>query len=525
MKARQEDESSETLGDASYGRQVLQGMTALWNQEALFDYTVVTSDGKQFKAHRAFLASVSDYFKAMLCGSMLESAKDYVELKGIDSCGFGPLLKFVYTGYMTLNEGTVQDVLSAASHLQIDSAVMLCAQYLEHNIKLNNCVDIVQISEIYSLEGLKEIANDFIVTNFSDIVKNGHHCRLSAAQLSSYLKSDELKCGTEFGLFNCIRQWLHYDKEARLKQSAEMMQFVRFPLMLPSDITEISKSSPELTCPGSPCRKFLDQAVKYHKMKRNARLAIKSSQTTVRNKPTVVSFSGDIDDHTASKSFFALGEDKNWHRLPDLDHSFSHASVTVLENFMFVCGGVVGDGHTRKPTNTCYVFDPRFMQWSSIKNMNEERSHFSLVTCNTAIYALGGCTGFNTATNTPIFNTDRIEKYSVDKDEWDVVGDLPFALRNHASCVLNGKIYVTGGLKEDWMASNKFHCFDSDNMQLTELPDMPSVRFSHHMVTIAEEATGQDVIFTIDSNEGETHYFNTSMEQVQVFHILIRCLN
>ena len=156
MKAKGEDASSETLGDGTYGLRVLHGMTALWNQEALFDYTVVTSDGKQFKAHRAFLVSVSDYFKAMLCGSMLESAKDYVELKGIDSCGFGPLLKFVYTGYITLNEGTIQDVLSAASHLQIESAVMLCAQYLEHNIKLNNCVDIVQISEMYSLESLKE---------------------------------------------------------------------------------------------------------------------------------------------------------------------------------------------------------------------------------------------------------------------------------------------------------------------------------------------------------------------------------
>ena len=513
--------TSRILGDAGFGNRVLHGMAQLWSDEALFDYTITTSDGKDFKAHRAFLASVSDYFKAMLCGSMLESATDRVELKGINSCGFGALLQFLYTGRLKLNETIVQDVLTAASHLQIDSAIMLCAQFLEESLKLNNCVDVVQISEIYSLPRLHEKANDFIVANFSDLVKNGHHCRLTAAQLSSYLKSDELKCGTEFGLFNCIRQWLDYDREARLKQSAEMMQFVRFPLMLPSDITEISKSSPELTCPGSPCKKFLDQAVRYHKMKQNARLALKSSQTTIRNKPTVVSFSGDIDDHTTSKSFFVLGHDRKWRKLPDLKHSFSHASVTVLENYMYVCGGVVSDGHSRRATNMCYVFDPRFMHWSSISNMNEGRSHFSLVTCKDAIYAIGGCTGFNSATNTPTVNTDTIEKYSVEKDEWEIVGDLPFAVRNHASCVLDGKIYICGGLKEDWMASKKFHCFDPGSMQLTELSDMHHVRFSHHMITMWDETRGQDVLCTVDTAECETHYYDPSNDQVTcVLHII-----
>ncbi len=42
------------------------GMSELWREEALFDYTLVTSDGKRYRTHKAFLASVSDYFKVSL---------------------------------------------------------------------------------------------------------------------------------------------------------------------------------------------------------------------------------------------------------------------------------------------------------------------------------------------------------------------------------------------------------------------------------------------------------------------------
>lgn len=515
MTAREDNVADRILGDGGYANKVVQGMATLWNEKVLFDYTIRTSEGKQFRAHRAFLASVSEYFRAMLCGNMLESCKDFVELKGVNGNGFGPVLHFVYTGQLALSEGNVQDVLTAASHLQIDSVTMLCAQFLEESLSLVNCVDIRQIADMYCLTRLQEKTNDFVISNFGDLVKNGHHCRFTAQQLAQYLKSNELKCGTEFGLFNCIRQWLDYDRDSRLKQSAEMMQFVRFPLMLPSDITKISKASPELTSPGSPCKKFLDQAVKYHQMKQNARLAFTSSQTTIRNNPSVVAFSGDVDDHTASRSFFVLGDDNNWRTLPDLELGFDHASVTVMENYMFVCGGITYDGHRRESSLKCYVFDPRFMSWTRLADMNRERSHFSLVTCRGAVYALGGCSEFSHATGGPSVNTDTIERYSVEKDRWDIIGELPLPLRKHAACVLNNKIYVSGGLTGDWMASKKFHCINTEDMLLTELPDMPQVRFSHHMFSYWKQAQGQDVVFTMDATEIDVHYFGTATRQVR----------
>ena len=92
--------------------------------------------------------------------------------------------------------------------------------------------------------------------------------------------------------------------------------------------------------------------------------------------------------------------------------------------------------------------------------------------------------------------------------------------------MLNDKIYISGGLQEDWMASRKFHCFDPENMQLTELPNMHHVHFSHHMITIWEQTTDQDVLCTVDTSECETHYYDATDEQVTLAtHINLLCLH
>ena len=44
------------------------------------------------------LASVSDYFHAMLTGDMLEAHQDHVDLKGVSASAVKSLLDFAYTG-------------------------------------------------------------------------------------------------------------------------------------------------------------------------------------------------------------------------------------------------------------------------------------------------------------------------------------------------------------------------------------------------------------------------------------------
>ena len=50
------------------------------------------------RTHKNVLAAVSDYFRAMLTGSMIEARQDHVDLKGVTSHVVKILLHFAYTG-------------------------------------------------------------------------------------------------------------------------------------------------------------------------------------------------------------------------------------------------------------------------------------------------------------------------------------------------------------------------------------------------------------------------------------------
>lgn len=69
--------------------------------------------------HRVVMAACSDYFRVMLTGFMKESREQVVVLKGVTAGGLKVVVDFAYTGRLELTTDNVEEVLSAASHLQV----------------------------------------------------------------------------------------------------------------------------------------------------------------------------------------------------------------------------------------------------------------------------------------------------------------------------------------------------------------------------------------------------------------------
>lgn len=76
------------------------------------------------------------------------------------------VVDFVYTGMLALTIENVEEVLSAATHLQVQIAVELCSKYLEMAISVDNCVDILNLAELYTLSSMSARARQFILENF-----------------------------------------------------------------------------------------------------------------------------------------------------------------------------------------------------------------------------------------------------------------------------------------------------------------------------------------------------------------------
>ncbi|KAJ8303437.1 hypothetical protein KUTeg_019833 [Tegillarca granosa] len=117
-----------TLTSTNHSSKVMKGLQELRHYDVLCDYCL-KAENITINVHRAVLAACSDYFRVMLTNDMKESRESSVELKGVSACGLRIVIDFAYTGVLELNTENVEDVLSAATHLQISDAVDLVDQF------------------------------------------------------------------------------------------------------------------------------------------------------------------------------------------------------------------------------------------------------------------------------------------------------------------------------------------------------------------------------------------------------------
>lgn len=81
------------------------------------------------QAHKALLATQSDYFRVMFTADMRERDQDKIHMKGLTAAGFGHILRFMYYGSLELSMPTVQEILQVAPHTLTPPppAVLLCS--------------------------------------------------------------------------------------------------------------------------------------------------------------------------------------------------------------------------------------------------------------------------------------------------------------------------------------------------------------------------------------------------------------
>ena len=89
-----------------------------------------------FPSHRIVLAANSDYFHAMFAHGMKESNQEMIELKdeNISTEALQIMMDSIYSGDLHVNDENVFEVLLAVDHLQVESVVEQCCEYLQTEI-------------------------------------------------------------------------------------------------------------------------------------------------------------------------------------------------------------------------------------------------------------------------------------------------------------------------------------------------------------------------------------------------------
>ena len=474
-------EKGTTIGMSHF---LLDSLRTMWQRKELFDYTIKVGE-KEFHVHKIVLAAFSDYFRRMFCGSLKESEQDSIHLKGVSAAGLEPILKLIYEGeHLDVTEENVVDTLNAASFLQMPIVMHLCVHAMKTMVDADNCIDILNLTFMYSLHGpdigLIEKVMVCLQSNWKQVLEEGHIIRLCHDALN-YVLSQTTIAVSYYELFRAIMKWVahHMPEEkatdAQRDKLYETLQLIHFPLMTDTELTEILETCPFILSDARCCQ-LVAEAQIYKSKPINQQIVSSSPRTTVNNDPCVFAFCGNIVDENTDlptnvlshESFAYVEKTCEWQRLPLTEFTFTRAGVTVVNNFLIVCGGY---GSRSTVGDECYVYDPRVSKWSSLAPMNCVRQNFSLVHCSGKLYAIGGTCN------------DTVECYDFETDKWSLHDHMDTMLWDQSACEYDDEIYVSGGLEGFGNATDRLRKYNPETKTWEEKAQMLSSAFGHTMIT------------------------------------------
>ena len=104
-------------------------LNMLRRQDQLCDITLMTKDGKQFKAHKNVLSAASPFFFKLLQNNMKENREGLVRFEQMLGAVMEDVLEFIYTGIVEVTQENSKDLIAAANYLFIPGLKKLSGNF------------------------------------------------------------------------------------------------------------------------------------------------------------------------------------------------------------------------------------------------------------------------------------------------------------------------------------------------------------------------------------------------------------
>lgn len=138
-----------------------------------------------------------------------------------------------------------------------------CAGFLSKSLHLENCIGILNLAESHALSALKTRAQDYITSQFSQVVQQQDFLELPAESLETVLQRDDLDVKCEECVFEALMRWVRAYQDERYPLLARLLSHVRLPLLEPAYFVEKVESD-ELIRHCSETFPSLQEARTYH---------------------------------------------------------------------------------------------------------------------------------------------------------------------------------------------------------------------------------------------------------------------
>ena len=489
------DKSNDPLSGNSYlyfARATLRHVNSLRAQQKLCDVILRVGERK-IHAHRSILAANSAYFLAMFTNEMRESEQDVIEMKDLNPSILSSLVDFTYTGDIKITVENVQEVLSAASLLQIKHVQDICCTFLKQQLDANNCLGIKNFAEANGCQQLSDVIDNFARRNFPEVSAGSEFLNNNWEGIASLISSNDLNVRKEEDVYKAILEWVKQDPSERAQYFPQLLDHVHLPMMSVSFLMQEVDKEP-LVRQSLHCRDLLDEAKRHHLLK-DERDIRSSNPRLIPRKSTVgtlyaVGGKESSDNITRSVETYNFLENK-WKESTGMIVRRQQLGVGVLESKVFAVGG--SDGSLRLSSVEC--FDPTTNFWSFVAPMSTCRSGVGVGVFCGAMYAAGGYDGRS------CLNT--VERYDLDKNMWSPIAQMTTRRSFPGVSVFDNKLYVFGG-NDGTSFLNVVESYDPHINRWSTFPPLAKPRAGIGVAVLGQQifvAGGNDGTSRLDSVE------------------------
>eukprot|EP00117_Sycon_ciliatum_P050731 scpid86555/ scgid35777/ Kelch-like protein 3 len=190
-------------------REVLDRLNELRCYPTLCDVTLIAG-GSRLTAHRAILASASHYFLAMFTSGMKEGRAAEVEIGHVQFDVLKTIVDSIYSRTLEITIENVQDLLAAASLLQVSSVVSQCCDFLLNHLDDQNCLG---IRAFLTSNGCMETAHRtdlYILHNFPEVSVCEEFVTYPLELLLPILRNDLLNVECEEQVLEAVLRWYNH---------------------------------------------------------------------------------------------------------------------------------------------------------------------------------------------------------------------------------------------------------------------------------------------------------------------------
>lgn len=183
--------------------------------------------------------------------------------------------------------------------------------------------------------------------NLSTLMQCGRHLELSATSMANALASNSLKGFSEMELYQIAKEWLVHDASKRNSSVYTLMRHIRFPLMSPTELIQISQGDEDggdsIMRADTACVNLLLEASNYQMMP-FMQPALQTERTQIRSDAThILALGGVMRQQLVVSRELRLYDEKtgHWRALKPMEVPRYQHGVALLGGFLFIVGGMI----------------------------------------------------------------------------------------------------------------------------------------------------------------------------------------